>query len=183
LKIISGKYRSRKLATTEDLATRPPLELVRSALFNIIGKDIQETKVLDVFAGSGSIGLEALSRGASACTFIDAGRAIVKKLKQNIEHLDCESICTVHCGRIPGVFSLLGEERYDYIFVDPPFDSLMQGIFLDLEDQLLPFLSENGIIVLRHPENVPFMPDKGLYEMVKEKKYGISILKFKKPKK
>ncbi len=181
MKIISGQYRGRVLETTKDHATRPPLEFLRSALFNIIGKEIVDKTVLDIFAGSGSIGLEALSRGASHCTFVDMGRAILKKLSQNIRVLGCEEKSTVEQGRVPGVFSILKENQYDYIFVDPPFDALMKGEFLEIEDQLLPYLSESGMIIIRHPENVPYMQDKGLYEMIKEKKYGISILKFKKP--
>ena len=181
MKIISGQYRGRILETTKDNATRPPLEFLRSALFNILGKDLVDKKILDIFAGSGSLGLEALSRGASHCTFIDSGRAILKKLEQNIKTLACGDRATVEQGRVPGVFSILKKNEYDFIFVDPPFDLLMRGEFLEIEDQLLPYLSANGLIIIRHPENVPYMEDKGLYEMVKEKKYGISVLKFKKP--
>jgi 16S rRNA (guanine966-N2)-methyltransferase len=181
LKIISGQYRGRKLATAKGHETRPPLEFLRSALFNILGKDIVDTRVLDIFAGSGSLGLEALSRGAKNCTFIEAGRNIQKILKQNIKNIGCEDKIEILPGRVPGVFSMLNEKGYDIIFIDPPFDALMQGQFLDIEDMLLPFLSEAGLVVIRHPENVPFLPENGLYEMVKEKKYGISILKFKRP--
>jgi 16S rRNA (guanine966-N2)-methyltransferase len=181
LKIISGQFRGKKIETAKGHATRPPLEFLRSALFNILAKDIQSKIVLDIFSGSGSIGLEALSRGASHCTFIESGRGILKILKENIGNMDCEESTTILPGRVPRIFSSLQEKHFDIIFVDPPFDALMQGVFLDIEDQLLPYLKDDGLIILRHPENVPFLPDRGLYEMVKEKKYGISILKFKKP--
>lgn len=157
--------------------------MLRSAMFNTIGKEIEDKKVLDIFAGSGSIGLEAISRGASFCTFIDSGRNIIKKLKSNAQMLECQDQCQIINGRVPGILTTLDEKSYDYIFVDPPFDALMRGEFLLLENDLLPYLSGDGMVILRHPENVPFVPDQGLYEIVKEKKYGISLLFFKKAKK
>jgi 16S rRNA (guanine966-N2)-methyltransferase len=181
LKIISGTFRGRNIETTNGHQTRPPLAFLRSALFNILGTDVKDAIILDIFSGSGSLGLEALSRGAQHCSFIESGRGILKILKMNIENFNCEEQTTLYAGKVPNVFSSLKEKQYDIIFIDPPFDALMQGQFLDLEDLLLPNLSEKGLVVIRHPENVPFMPDRGLYETVKEKKYGISILKFKRP--
>ncbi len=95
MRVISGTAKGTKLNSIESLSTRPTLDRVKEALFNIIQTHLQDSNILDLFAGSGALGIEALSRGAKYCTFCDKSYESVKMLKQNIERTKFENKSTV----------------------------------------------------------------------------------------
>lgn len=178
MKIISGKHRSRKIKTLDGLHTRPPLELVRAAYFNSIGKGIENIYFLDCFAGSGSMGIEALSRGAKHCIFIESFRKSSKLIEENLKSLNEENF-EILSQKLSQTIDYLNrkEHRFSYIFADPPFDQMMKGFHLDLPELLAPLLTTDGLLSIRYPENAPFMPLTGPLEEGKSRKYGLSLIR------
>lgn len=132
MKVFGGLYKGRPLVAPKGSSTRPSSGLVRQALFNICQGEIEGARVLDLFAGSGAIGIEALSRGASFVSFVEKETAAKKSLEENLKKLDCESSATLYFG---DVFSLLPviekkEEPFDLIFADPPYLKEWKGKLL-----------------------------------------------------
>ena len=124
MRIITGSARGTKLTTLEGDATRPTTDKVKEALFSMIQFDIEGRAVLDLFAGSGQLGLEALSRGAVRGTFIDESRAAVDVIIDNAKktHLFDRGRVSVS-GAVPFLKSAAGRETYDIVFLDPPYAS------------------------------------------------------------
>jgi 16S rRNA (guanine966-N2)-methyltransferase len=122
MRIISGEYRGRQLVTVRDLSIRPTTDRAKQTIFDILATrcELDGATVLDLFSGSGSLGLEALSRGAASATFVEKSRASVSVLEQNIRALGCTERCRVH---IADVFWFLknASHPYDLVFVDPPY--------------------------------------------------------------
>lgn len=120
MRIISGKYKSKKIETLKSNDTRPTTDKVRENIFNILGTI--DGSVLDLFAGSGALGIEALSRGASEALFIDGAKDAVKVLYANTEEMD-EDIQIFRNDYLRALKALKKRERqFDYIFVDPPYN-------------------------------------------------------------
>jgi 16S rRNA (guanine(966)-N(2))-methyltransferase RsmD len=181
MRVISGDLGGRKLLTLEGTHTRPPLEAIRQATFNILANDIKGAKVLDLFAGSGSVGIEALSRGATSVDFVESFRPALKVLKQNLDDLNLSQHCRVFSGKLPQALKQndISKSRYDLVFLDPPFDAIMRGEFLNLEHQLLDQLHPNSTVVVRYPERFPLTGEDPYFETFKERRYGISVLLFR----
>jgi 16S rRNA (guanine(966)-N(2))-methyltransferase RsmD len=125
MRIIGGWARSRRLAAPAGDATRPTADRVREAIFSILGPPPEGARVLDLFAGAGGMGLEALSRGAAGAVFVDRAPAAVKCLRANIAALDVGDIAEVlPIDAIRAVNQLgRGEHRFDWVFIDPPYDT------------------------------------------------------------
>ncbi|HJE19167.1 16S rRNA (guanine(966)-N(2))-methyltransferase RsmD [Aliicoccus persicus] len=120
MRIISGKYKSKKIETLKSNDTRPTTDKVRENIFNILGTI--DGSVLDLFAGSGALGIEALSRGATEAVFIDGAKDAVKMLYANTEEMD-EDIQIFRNDYLRALKALKKRERqFDYIFVDPPYN-------------------------------------------------------------
>ena len=122
MRIIAGTYRGRKISATRDLSIRPTTDRVKQTVFDILGNRVpfEGIDVLDLFAGSGSLGLEAISRGAGSATFIEKSPVSLKILEKNIRSLGCEDRVSVH---LADVFWYLKHPHkvYDLVFADPPF--------------------------------------------------------------
>lgn len=124
MRIITGSARGTKFTTLEGDATRPTTDKVKEALFSMIQFDIEGRAVLDLFAGSGQLGLEALSRGAARGTFIDESRAAVDVIIDNAKKTHLFDRCRVSVsGAVPFLKSAAGRETYDIVFLDPPYAS------------------------------------------------------------
>ena len=167
LRVITGTARGRKLKTPENYDIRPTTDNVKEALFNIIQFDIEGRRVLDLFAGTGQLGIEALSRGAKSCVFIDESRDAVKIVKDNLKT----------CGLSGTVLQqnaldyLRRGEPFDLIFVDPPYDA---GLYEPVLKTLMQVdnLSDGGIIICeaRREESLP--EAEAPYRKGKEYRYG-----------
>ena len=128
MKVTSGIRRGALLYAPEDLSVRPTTDKVKQAVFNMIQFDVAKDSVLDLFAGSGALGIEALSRGAKHCTFVDIRPDIVKK---NIEKVRFGEICKI----IPAdyqAFLMQCNQQFDRVFLDPPYQKGMLEIALSL---------------------------------------------------
>lgn len=151
MRVISGIARGTKLNSIEDLSTRPTLDRVKEALFSKIQNNIEEANVLDLFAGSGALGIECLSRGSNKCTFCDKSFKSVQMLKQNIQRTKMEENSIIINKDYIKCLEQIKNEKFDIIFIDPPYkldiavDSIKRIINLKM-------LSKNGIIVLETDE-------------------------------
>lgn len=122
-RIVSGTWGGRRLAVPRDAGVRPTAERVREAWLNILGPEIPGARVLDLFAGSGALGLEALSRGAAQATFVETHAESLTVLRANIATLGADAQCTVQRGDAIRFVSALATEAYDLALADPPFAS------------------------------------------------------------
>lgn len=123
MKIATGALRGRSLETPKNADVRPTTEMCRQALFNICQHLIDDSAFLDLFAGSGAMGIEALSRGAKSSTFVDSNSNCIKCIKSNLEKLDLTKASRVIHGDVLDAIKRLGKQdrKYDIIYVDPPY--------------------------------------------------------------
>lgn len=160
MRIIAGRYRSRKLLSPPaGSTTRPIPDRVKESLFGILRGNVEGASVLDVFAGTGAIGLEAISRGAARCVFVERDKRVAEMLRANIRTLGCGDQCEVVVGDALGLSILARAPRpVDLIFFDPPYpmvlDAMPGGGWERVRGQfsrLIDLLSDDGFAVLRTP--------------------------------
>ena len=183
MRIISGQFKGKKLLEPNDKKTRPLKDLVKESLINIIKHskklniDLEKSNVLDLFAGVGSFGLEALSRGAKDVLFIENYNEVVKILKKNIENLDLNKKCDVLEKDIMKDFNFKElNKSFDIIYLDPPFKEKNINLLI-MKINKSNILKTNGIIILhRHKDENDQFIDK--FNIVEEKQYGISKIIF-----
>ena len=144
MRIIAGTHRGARIAAPKGLATRPTGDRVREAAFNLIGP-VDDAAVLDLFAGSGAMGLEALSRGAASATFVESDRAACRTIAHNLEKLRLTGARVV-CA--DAVWTLRQESRtYDLVLVDPPYESWAE-LEPKLAKHLARVLAPDGLLVV-----------------------------------
>ena len=167
MRVITGSARGRRLKTPETYDIRPTTDNVKEALFNILQFDVEGRRVLDLFAGTGQLGIEALSRGAASATFVDRDRDAIRIVRDNLKTcgfsarvLNEEAVAFLRRG-----------ERFDVIFVDPPYDANLYEPVLETI-KLIDNLTDGGIIVCeaRRERPLPDMPAP--YRLRKEYRYG-----------
>jgi len=168
MRIITGTARGRKLSFPENDRIRPTTSLVKESIFNIVQFDIEGRRVLDLFAGTGQLGLEALSRGAATCDFVDTSRDALSLVRKNLKNTELEG-GTVH--QADAVNFLSGRTKYDLIFLDPPYgyedlDKIIEKIVQ------VDILSINGIMVCETDVNVALPEVESPYEKAREYRYG-----------
>jgi len=184
MRILSGKYRGRVLLPPPKQAqTRPITGRAKKSLFDTLGPYLDEAVVLDLYSGTGTMGIEALSRGAAWCIFAEKDRNVVARLRRNIEACGAGEVSDVWCGDIRVTLRprLAGLDReLDVAFVDPPYADARRwdwakaesNIFAPLADKL----ADDGLVVLRTPKGLEVPATvAGLTEM-RTKKYGGMII-------
>lgn len=159
MRIIAGTARGRKLSSPPGERTRPLLDRVREALFSILGARIEGARVLDLYAGTGSIGLEALSRGAVSCVFVERDRDALECLRENVSALGFLERSRIVRGRVEEQLLRPPEECYDAIFFDPPYAELRsparRAVTLELARQLYAErLAAEGLLVFHYPRDL-----------------------------
>jgi 16S rRNA (guanine(966)-N(2))-methyltransferase RsmD len=177
MRISAGEHRGRRLQSTKGRITRPTSDLLRQAVFNVLGDRILEGCLLDLFAGTGSVGLEALSRGAANVTFIERDRRAVGALRSNLARLGLTSRARVIVGDVlPALrrFQAAGE-TFNCIFLDPPYagDLALRCIEMLADGALL---GENGALVAQafHKSGLP--DHAGVLRRTWHRRYGESSL-------
>jgi len=119
MRVIGGEFRSRRLRSIPGDATRPTPDRLRETLFDILALRIQGATFLDAYAGTGAVGIEALSRGAARCVFVENGRRAVEAIRENLHALGIEALATVVVGKVA---ASLARHPADIVFLDPPYD-------------------------------------------------------------
>ena len=186
MRITGGQAKGRVLASLKGWNIRPTSDRVREAIFNLIGQDVTGFKVLDLFAGSGSLGIEALSRGASRALFIDNSVQSIKLIKKNLARSGYEPLGFVRKKDLTKGLPLkhpLFKEKFDLIFVDPPYEKEMIPPLLgELSERKL--LRSPAIVVAESFKTEKLPEVLGELQMVKSRIYGetkISIYHFNPP--
>lgn len=170
MRVITGTARGKRLKELPGLDTRPTTDRVKEGLFNIIQFDIEGRRALDLFAGTGQLGIECLSRGAAFCDFVDQAPAAVKIVRENVRACGLEGRAAVHQRDFMD-FLKSAREKYNLVFLDPPYAS---G---DLERALhhiaeIDIVLRNGIIICESPADhrLPVLPAP--YEKGRDYRYG-----------
>ena len=184
MRIISGKARGTKLYTLEGTATRPTLDRVKESLFNIIQNDIEDSTVLDLFSGSGAIGLEFLSRGAKRAVLCDSSKDAIKIIKQNVQKTHFEEKVEVYNMEFTKLVERLQNQKFDIIYIDPPYATDFIKISLEkiIEYELV---NENTKIIVETDDETRILNqiEKMDVEITDKRKYGratIIFLKYRK---
>jgi 16S rRNA (guanine966-N2)-methyltransferase len=181
LRVIGGTYRGRKLATATGLDIRPTSDRLRESLFNIIASRIEGTAFLDICAGSGAIGIEALSRGAGSVTFVDRSRTACSVIRRNLDALGVTSLAEViNRGAVAALRQLAPEnegKKFDIVFFDPPYESgLYSPVLASLSRSDL--IKPESLIITEYRAKRAPEQNYGLLQLVRVVKHGESALGF-----
>ena len=174
MRVITGKARGVTLKTPDGMQTRPTSDRVKEALFSIINFDIPGARVLDLFGGTGQLGIEALSRGALSATFVDAGEPACRLIRENLKRTKLEAEAKVVRSDYLAYLNRC-REQYDIIFLDPPYAEVF------LENSLkriaeIDILQSNGIIVAERPLGKDLPWEIEGFTRSKDYKYGNTLL-------
>ena len=174
MRVITGKARGVQLKTPEGLQTRPTSDRVKEALFSIIQFDIPGTRVLDLFGGTGQLGIEALSRGAKSAVFVDAGEKACALIRENLRRCRMEGE-----GRVVRSdyleFLFRCRETFDIVFLDPPYAEVFLENSLN-KLRVIDILESGAIIVAERPVDKPLFVEIPGFTRSKDYKYGNTLL-------
>ena len=178
MRIITGKAKGIRLETLEGLATRPTAERVKEAVFSMLQFDIEGRRVLDIFAGSGQMALEALSRGAREAVLVDKSREAIGIIKKNVAKTKLEDACRVYCMDYADYIRRFGSEKFDIVFLDPPYAA---GLYAPTLKALLDaeMLKETTLIVCESDSTAIFGKDEILakkFSEVKVSRYSKTVI-------
>lgn len=180
LRVISGKAKGRKLKSVPGDTTRPITDRVKEALFNIISGDVIDSNWWDLFGGTGAVGIEALSRGASFVRFSDMNRAPIETIKSNVEHCGFTPQSEVRRADAFSYLSAQPDRRFEYIYIAPPQYQEMWAKALELLDDNLEWLADDGwvIVQIAPREYRTSSPSLEHLEEFDQRKYGTTLLVF-----
>lgn len=176
MRVISGISKGHKLKSLEGMNTRPTSDRLKETLFNIIAKDLIDCEFLDLFCGTGAIGIEALSRGAKKATFIDNSMDIKKIIDYNLNHTKLKQNAKVYTeDAIKAIYKLgNSNQKFDIIFMDPPYSKGL--IYKSLEAIKIANIS-NGYIIAEHETDIDFEFLKD-FKILKQKIYKKTTITF-----
>lgn len=173
MRVIAGSAKSIKLKTIDGLDTRPTTDRIKETLFNIIQNDVSDCRFLDLFSGSGAIGIEALSRGASFATFVDNNKEAVKCIKHNLNFTNLVNKAQVIESSVLSAISLLSNKGnlYDVVFIDPPYNNEYEKeVLIRLKDSDI--IDEYSLIIVEASKETDFSYIREIgYKIIKEKIY------------
>jgi 16S rRNA (guanine966-N2)-methyltransferase len=178
VRVIGGELRGRKLSVTRGRLIRPTSDRVREAIFDILGPVWTFRRVLDLFAGTGSLGIEALSRGAEEVVFVEQGRGALTVLKENLKALGLQSKAWVLPLLAKKGLAVLGErgEVFDLVFMDPPYGKAVVGKTIE-EIVRHGILAATGVLVAEHASRDSILLPVGL-ELSRQRRYGDTTVSF-----
>ena len=179
MRIISGKAKGTKLYTLEGTNTRPTLDRVKESIFNIIQNEIEGKKVLDLFAGSGAIGLEFLSRGAEKATLCDKSKDAIEIIKKNIQKTHMENKVQIFNTDFVTCLDKVKGQQFDIIYLDPPYetDYIIKSLKKVIE---LEIIAQDGTIILETDDEQRILKEieKTEVNVVDKRKYGRATIIF-----
>ncbi len=179
MRIISGESKGRKLVTPKRYSLRPTSDRVKESLFNILGSEVEGKVVLDLFAGTGNLGIEALSRGAKRVIFVEKGRQALRLIQTNINQFglgDRSEIIPRDVNRAIGILNQRGE-LFDLILMDPPYEKgLIQRTLMKLSSH--PVYHGDSILVIEHNRREPLPSILDGWKLVRQQKIGDTLLSF-----
>ena len=178
LRVISGSARGRRLKAVPGDTTRPITDRVKESLFNILGPDVQDAVVLDLFAGTGAVGIEALSRGAKFVRFVDRNHLPIKTVRENLKSTGLADRAQVL--QMDAFVVLMGEcdKKFDYVYIAPPqYKGMWKRAIQKLDERIDWLVDDAWVIVQIHPKELEPLTLKNLIEF-DQRRYGSTILIF-----
>ena len=178
MRVIAGTARSLPLKTPEGMDTRPTTDRIKETLFNIIAFDLPACSFLDLFSGSGAIGIEALSRGAAEAVLVEVSAECQQVIAANLRHTKLqERARLLQTDIFPALDKLLAEgKKFDIIFMDPPYEG---GFYAPVLKRIAEggLLREEGYLIAERPSQIPLIPPRGM-KILREKVYKTTTLTF-----
>jgi 16S rRNA (guanine(966)-N(2))-methyltransferase RsmD len=176
MRIIAGTLKGRRLAGPRSGAVRPTTDGLRETLFNILGTRVPDARVLDGYAGTGGIGLEAISRGAAGVTFVERDRRVIAVLRRNVEACGADARSTIVCADfLEARAGQAARGPFDIVFVDPPYE----GADLPaIAEAAVSAAAPAGIVIVEHSRRRPSPEDAGTFTRVRLLTAGDSALSF-----
>lgn len=179
MRVIAGKAKGHRLKAPKGLSTRPTTDRVKESLFNIIGFISEDSRVLDLFSGSGNIGIEFLSRGAKEGYFIENNYSSIKIIKENLKNTNFLPQSYVYKNDVNNSIKTLGKkgEKFDYIFMDPPYEKdLVIPVLENICKEKI--LNTNGIVIIEHESQITFPEEIDKVVRFDIRKYGSTSITF-----
>lgn len=172
MRVVSGTARGCRLQPVPGMNTRPTTDRVKENVFNLIQEHIRGARVLDLFAGTGQLGIEALSRGAQHCDFVEHNKAAYNIVYKNTQAARVADRAALHRTEAEGFVSHAAKQSYDLIFLDPPYGgAILENALLQIER--FDILSANGIIICESAVGDRFAHG---FETVRERRYGATMI-------
>jgi len=182
MRVISGTSKGRKLATPKNLSLRPTSDRVKESIFNILSGRIEGRMVLDLFAGTGNLGIEALSRGAKKVTFVEKGRDALKLIRRNLARFGLEErsgVLPIDASRAIEILNQKGK-TFDLIFMDPPYEKgLIEKTLTKLN--LHPIYHRDSILVIEHHRRELLSPAVYGWSLTRQRRMGETVISFLTP--
>ena len=182
-RVVTGRFRGAVLQAPKGDKTRPTTDKVKEALFSIIQRDVPGSEFLDLCAGCGQIGIEAVSRGAVRATLVDKGGEPASIISRNLEKIrmkDSEAFRFYRMGVLPALEMLASKgEKFDIIFMDPPY-RIVPDLARDAAESICrgDLLNDDGMLIVEHAEDNPPLYDQIALEHVRSCSYGLTVLTF-----
>ena len=184
MRIIAGKFRSRQLKSLKGLALRPTSDMLRETLFNILGPRVAGSRFLDLFAGTGALGIEAISRGAISAVFVENHPAAVRLIRENLASLEINAEARIIASAVAPALAKLQSEHaaaFDFIFLDPPYvnEKDYKATLRALENSSL--IAESTIVIAERHKSFELPASLGQFEQVRILRQGDAALAFYRP--
>ncbi len=179
MRIIGGKHKGAQIKSRKTLATRPLLARVKKSLFSIISPELPGSHFLDLFAGTGAVGIEALSRGASFCVFVDQNYQCAELIRENLQRLNLVDKTQVLAKKVSSAINILQEQgqKFDLIFIGAPYATDFAARTVEqLASSSL--LRENSIVIAEVRISTPLPTDTGSLHLARQETYGDTVLFF-----
>lgn len=173
VRVIAGSAKNKKLLVPAT-GTRAVTDRIKTVIFDLLREFIQEAKVLDLYAGSGAYGIEALSRGAKTATFIDASEQATALIAQNLRNCNFSHQGKIIQAKLPAALDQVAGQTFDLIFCDPPFSNLAQFNLADYQQ----LITTQNLFCLRLPSQLPKSISLGNFTLVYQKQLGLSTIYF-----
>ena len=180
MRIIAGEYRGLRLRTLKSGKLRPTSDQLRETLFDVLGIGVAGATFLDAYAGSGAVGIEALSRGASKVTFIEQSRAIAEVIRENLMRLGIKSGFQILTTQAQTGIERLSQDgaRFDYLFLDPPYDEIAEYHRILREIQRSSLLEASSLVIAEHSRHCILESQYGNLARIRLLRHGDSQLAF-----
>ena len=179
MRIISGTSKGRKLATPKSQAIRPTSDRVKESIFNILGAEVEGKVVLDLFAGTGNLGIEALSRGAKRVLFVEKGRQALKLIQRNLSLFGMRERSEIFPRDVSRAIGILNQrgESFDLILMDPPYEKgLIQKTLLKLHSHKI--YHKDSILLIEHNRREPIPERVEGWTLIRQRRIGDTMISF-----